>query len=93
LKSDAVIDNGQKRPGRKASGITTDRKIMLTGNQTSLRQINYIALKTNKELRFVTHADHLDAKTIAELYKERWQIELFFKLVKQNLKVKTFLGT
>ena len=49
--------------------------------------------ETGKELRFITNADHLSAKTIADLYKERWQIELFFKWIKQNLKVKTFLGT
>ena len=39
------------------------------------------------------NAEHLDAKTIAYLYKERWQIEFFFKWIKQNLKIKTFLGT
>jgi len=46
-----------------------------------------------KELRFVTNAHHRDAKTIARLYKKCWQIELFFKWTKQNLRVKTFLGT
>jgi len=49
--------------------------------------------ETGKELRFVTNTDHLGAKTIADLYKESWQIELFFKWIKQNLRVKTFLGT
>jgi len=93
LKSNAIIENGPKRPGRKASGITTDREILLRGIKTSFRQINYTDPNTGKELRFVTNADHLDAKTVAELYKERWQIELFFKWIKQNLKVKTFLGT
>lgn len=93
LKSNAIIENGPKRPGRKASGITTDREIILRGTQTPLRQVNYTDPETGKELRFVTNADHLDAKTIAALYKERWQIELFFKWIKQNLKVKTFLGT
>ena len=93
LKSNAIIENGPKRPGRKASGINTDRKILLRGVKTPFRQINYIDPKTGKELRFITNADHLDAKTVADLYKERWQIELFFKWIKQNLKVKTFLGT
>jgi len=45
------------------------------------------------DYRFVTNANHLPAATVAELYKERWQIELFFKWIKQNLKVKTFIGT
>ena len=93
LKSNAIIENGQKRSGRKASGITTDREILLRGIKTPLRQVNYTDPETGKELRFVTNADHLDAKTVAALYKERWQIELFFKWIKQNLKVKTFLGT
>ena len=53
----------------------------------------YSDQNTGKDYRFVTNADHLDAKTITELYKERWQIELFFKWIKQNLKIKTFLGT
>ena len=93
LKSNAIIENGPKRPGRKASGVTTDREILLRGIKTPFRQINYTDPDTGKELRFVTNANHLDAKTVAELYKERWQIELFFKWIKQNLKVKTFLGT
>jgi hypothetical protein len=93
LKSNAIIENGPKRPGRKASGITTDREILLRGIKTHFRQVNYTDPETGKELRFVTNADHLNAKTVAALYKERWQIELFFKWIKQNLKVKTFLGT
>ena len=93
LKSNAIIENGPKRPGRKPPGVTTDREILLRGVKTPFRQINYTDPETGKELRFVTNADHLDAKTMAELYKERWKIELFFKWIKQNLKVKTFLGT
>jgi hypothetical protein len=93
LKSNAIIENGPKRPGRKASGITTDREILLRGIKTHFRLVNYTDPETGKELRFVTNADHLNAKTVAALYKERWQIELFFKWIKQNLKVKTFLGT
>lgn len=57
-----------------------------------LRQICYQDPETGKELTFVTNAGHLDARTIAGLYKERWQIELFFKWIKSNLKIKTFLG-
>jgi len=93
LKSNAIIEDGPKRPGRKAPGVTTDREILLRGVKTPFRQVNYTDPETGKKLRFVTNADHLDAKTVAELYKERWQIELFFKWIKQNLKVKTFLGT
>lgn len=93
LKTNAIIENGSKRPGRKASGITVDREIHIGKSQVHFRQVNYLDPVTGKELRFVTNATHLGAKTIADLYKERWQIELFFKWIKQNLKVKTFLGT
>ena len=49
--------------------------------------------KKDEEFYIVTNIFHLSANTVAEIYKERWQIELFFKALKQNLKVKTFVGT
>ena len=49
--------------------------------------------ETKKELVFLTNNFELAANTIADLYKKRWQIEIFFKWIKQNLKIKTFLGT
>ena len=61
-------------------------------NGKEKRLVRFIADDGN-EYRFVTNAFHLKADVVAELYKERWQIELFFKWIKQNLKVKTFLGT
>jgi len=93
LKSNAKIQCLHKRAGRKAKGITVDRTIMLGNIAGPLRMVCYKDPETGKELTFVTNADHLDAKTVAELYKERWQIELFFKWIKGNLKIKTFLGT
>ena len=50
-------------------------------------------METGKQYLFVTNANHLKAGEIAAIYMERWQIELFFKWIKQNLKIKTFLGT
>jgi hypothetical protein len=93
LKCNARITYLQKRSGRKAAGVLEDRAIQLGNIPTPLRLVRYHDQETGKEYRFVTNADHLDAKTIAALYKERWQIELFFKWIKQNLKIKTFLGT
>lgn len=93
LKSNARVEHLQKRAGRKAEGVTVDRTIMLGNITDPLRMITYRDPETGKELSFVTNATHLDAKTVAELYKERWQIELFFKWIKGNLKIKTFLGT
>lgn len=93
LKCNAKIQYLRKRSGRKAAGITVDRAILLGNIPQPLRLVAYRDPETDKEYRFVTNADHLDAKTIADLYKERWQIELFFKWIKGNLRIKTFLGT
>ena len=58
-----------------------------------LRRIGYRDAETGKHYIFITNAFHLDADTIADIYQQRWQIELFFKWIKQNLKIKSFLGT
>ena len=93
LKRNARGQGLSKRPGRKAKGVTADQAILLGKMSQPLRKICYQDPETGKELTFVTNAGHLDARTIADLYKERWQIELFFKWIKSNLKIKTFLGT
>ena len=59
----------------------------------NLRLVTYYDKEKNKVYQFLTNNFALSAKTIADIYKERWQIELFFKWIKQNLKIKTFLGT
>ncbi len=92
VKDNAMVEYFKKRPGRKANGVVLDQEIRLKGMKDKLRLVQFIATDGN-EYRFVTNADHLQAATVADLYKERWQIELFFKWIKQNLKVKTFLGT
>ncbi len=58
-----------------------------------LRLVGYTCPETGREYEFLTNIEHLAARTIADLYKARWQIELFFKWLKQNLKLKGFLGT
>ena len=58
-----------------------------------LRLIRYYDEDRNKTLTFLTNNFKLAATTIAQIYKSRWQIELFFKWIKQNLKIKSFLGT
>ncbi len=58
----------------------------------TLRRVGYRCPKTGKKYVFVTNNFKLAAKTIADIYKSRWQVELFFKWIKQNLKIKTFLG-
>jgi len=79
--------------------VTCDQTIEFTGIQTAkrcpikLRRIGYRDPDTGKKYVFLTNNFALSAKTIADIYKDRWQIELFFKWIKQNLKIKSFLGT
>lgn len=93
LKSNADVEYLLKRAGRKSQGVTNDQQIRLKGIADSLRLVAYTDPETGNNYRFVTNAHHLKAAEIAEIYKERWQIEQFFKWIKQNLKIKTFLGT
>jgi len=92
LKGNALVEYFRKRPGRKSKGVILDQEIALKGIKGKLRLVRFIAEDGN-EYRFVTNAHHLAAATVAELYKERWKIETFFRWIKQNLKIKTFLGT
>jgi len=91
-----VID---RRLVDKTKGLLCDQTIRLTGFYQQqkypdyLRRISFRDPHTGKRLVFLTNNFYLSARTIADLYKERWQIELFFKYIKQNLKIKTFLGT
>ena len=70
------------------SGVTTHENY-----PKKLRMVNFIDPKTAEQHVFVTNNFKLAARTIADLYKSRWQIEVFFKWIKQNLKIKSFLGT
>lgn len=80
-------------------GVISDERISLQGVKTQthypeeLRLIRYHDEERQKTLTFLTNNFTLAATTIAQIYKSRWQIELFFKWVKQNLKIKSFLGT
>jgi IS4 transposase len=93
LKSNAVVEYLEKRRGRKPANVEADQKIKLKGMKSDLRLVTYHDRDSDKMYHFLTNSFELKAAVIADLYKERWQIELFFKWIKQNLKVKTFLGT
>lgn len=81
------------------TGLRCDQTIRLNGFYASqdypavLRRIGYFDIETNKKLIFLTNNFTLPALTIAQLYKCRWQIEIFFKWIKQYLRIKTFFGT
>jgi hypothetical protein len=93
LKRNAVVEFLQKRRVRKSQNISQDQTIQLKGMNSRLQLICTKDPESEKEYHFITNNFDPQAATIADLYKERWQIEIFFKWIKQNLKVKTFLGT
>ena len=93
LKSNAVTIPGPLRRGRKSPGVLRDQQINLKGIDGTYRKVRYLDEETGITYEFLTNALDLPAATVAQLYKERWQIELFFKWIKQNLRVKSFLGT
>ncbi|WP_192959159.1 IS4 family transposase [Shewanella sp. FDAARGOS_354] len=99
LKSNAKYRVLVRQDVDKSKGITSDQVIQFTGSVTSercpiaLRRIGYRDDVTGKRYVFLTNNRTLSAKTIAEIYKARWQVELFFKWIKQNLKIKSFIGT
>ena len=86
------------RPVDKSTGLRSDQTIVLAGVKTStlyprpLRRIHYFDVETEKRFIFLTNHFTLPALTIAELYRCRWQIELFFKWIKQHLRIKAFYG-
>jgi Transposase DDE domain/Domain of unknown function (DUF4372) len=86
-----VLDH---RKVNKNQGLLSDQTIRLTGEECPgpLRRIAYRDATTGKRYVFLTNHFKLAAKTIADIYKERWQIEIFFRFIKQNLKIKAFIG-
>jgi len=99
LKRNAKYRVVSRRSVIKEKGLTCDQTIEFTGSQTAkrcpvqLRRIGYRDPVTGKHYVFLTNNFKLSAKTIADIYKARWQVELFFKWIKQNLKIKSFIGT
>jgi len=83
----------------KSSGLRCDQTVRLTGYYSHqhfpeyFRRIKYFDREQNKELVFLTNNFRLSPMTIAELYRNRWKVELFFKWIKQHLRIKSFYGT
>ena len=94
LKRNAVYKLLERRPVRRGTGVTSDHiiEVVSRGKGLRLRRIGYRDQKTGKHYEFLTNNFRLSPKTIADIYKDRWQIELFFKEIKQNLRIKTFVG-
>lgn len=98
LRKNAKWRVTERRAVDKTTGVTSDHIIELTGIKPQklelpkLRRIGFRDNETGQRYEFLTNHFNLSAKTIADIYKQRWQIELFFKWIKQNLKIKAFVG-
>jgi putative transposase len=97
MKRNANYKIIQPHDSNTTKGVIADQTIQFAGDKARecpifLRRVVYQDPDLGKEYVFLTNNFKLSARTIADIYKERWQIELFFKWIKQNLKIKTFLG-
>jgi len=98
-KQHAQYYRRQSHPVDKSVGVRSDQTIIFTGPKTSLRypdplrRIHYYDGEKDLRLIFLTNKFFLPALTIAQLYRARWQVELFFRWIKQHLRIKRFYGT
>jgi hypothetical protein len=83
----------------KTLGLRSDQRIVLTTKKSrdaypeAMRRVSYVDIDTNKRFVYLTNIFTVPAITVADIYKQRWQVELFFRWIKQHLRIKTFYGT
>jgi Domain of unknown function (DUF4372)/Transposase DDE domain len=98
-KENVLLQRRYSHPVDKSTGVRSDHTVILTTIESAkaypdpLRRISYLDLETKKRLKFLTNNFLLPAVTIAQIYKCRWQVELFFKWIKMHLRIKAFYGT
>lgn len=98
-KKNVVLQRRYSPPVDKSVGLRSDHTVVLTAIESAkaypdaLRRVSYFDAETNQRLGFLTNNFALPALTIAQIYKCRWQVELFFKWIKQHLRIKAFFGT
>jgi len=98
-KCNVLIQRRYSHPVDKTTGVRSDHTVILTAINSvkaypdQLRRVSYLDVKTRKRFKFLTNNFMLPALTIAQIYKSRWQVELFFKWIKQHLRIKAFYGT
>ena len=98
-KSNVLLQRRYSHPVDKSTGVRSDHTVILTAIDSvkaypdALRRISYLDVETRKRFKFLTNNFTLPALTIALIYKARWQVELFFKWIKQHLRIKSFYGT
>jgi transposase len=97
-KSNVLLQRRYSHPVDKSTGVRSDHTVILTAINSAkaypdaLRRVSYLDVETRKRFRFLTNNFALPARTIAQIYKCRWQVELFFKWIKQHLRIKAFYG-
>ncbi len=95
-KSNVLLQRRYSHPVDKSTGVRSDQTVVLTSFESAaaypdtLRRVSYFDAETGKRLKFLTNNFTLPALTIAHIYKCRWQVELFFKWIKQHLRIKAF---
>jgi hypothetical protein len=98
-KSNVLLQRRYSHPVDKTTGVRSDHIVILTAIDSAtaypdaLRRVTYLDVETKKRFKFLTNNFTLPALTIAQIYKCRWQVELFFKWIKQHLRIKAFYGT
>jgi transposase len=98
-KTNVLSERRYSHPVDPSTGVRSDQTVILTSMASAstypdaLRKVSYVDAETSKRLVFLTNNFSLPALTIAALYKQRWQVELFFKWIKQHLRIKAFYGT
>ena len=98
-KENVLLQRRYSRPVDKTTGVRSDHTVILTAIESakvypdSLRRVSYYDDDTDKRLKFLTNNFVLPALTITQIYRSRWQVELFFKWIKQHLRIKAFYGT
>jgi Domain of unknown function (DUF4372)/Transposase DDE domain len=98
-KSNVILERRYSHVVDKSTGVRSDHTVILTAIDSAkvypdpLRRVSYLDLETRKRFKFLTNNFALPALTIAQVYRSRWQVELFFKWIKQHLRIKAFYGT
>ena len=98
-KENVLLQRRYSRAVDKSTGVRSDHTVILTAVESArvypdaLRRVSYFDAETNKRLKFLTNNFTLPALTIAQTYRCRWQVELFFRWIKQHLRIKSFFGT
>src|SRR5437868_9930142 len=98
-KSNVLLQRRYSHPVDKSTGVRSDHTVILTAIESAkaypeaLRRVSYLDIETRKRFKFLTNNFTLPALTIAQIYKCRWQAELFFRWIKMHLRIKAFYGT